>query len=44
MTLTGLRDLSLTFEVKNATDEQVSDVLGFPLPGRAYVGTLIGRF
>ena len=44
VTLTGLRDLSLTLEVKNATDEQVSDVLGFPLPGRAYVGTLIGRF
>ena len=34
------RRTTLTFEVKNITDEQVSDVLGFPLPGRAYYGTV----
>ncbi len=34
------RRTTLTFEVKNVTDEQVSDVLGFPLPGRAYYGTV----
>jgi iron complex outermembrane receptor protein len=36
--------VSLSFEVKNLTDERVSDVLGFPLPGRAYVATVLGRF
>ena len=36
--------LSLTFEVRNLTDEQISDVLGFPLPGRAYIGTLLFKF
>jgi iron complex outermembrane receptor protein len=44
LTLGPLRDLSLSFEVKNLTDERVSDVLGFPLPGRAYVATLLTRF
>ncbi len=34
------RRITLTFEAKNITDEQVSDVLGFPLPGRAYYATV----
>ena len=29
-----------TFEVRNATDNQVEDVAGYPLPGRAFFGTL----
>ncbi len=35
---------TLTFEVKNIDDEQVSDVLGFPLPGRSYFGTVLFEF
>jgi iron complex outermembrane receptor protein len=35
---------TLTFEVKNIGDEQVSDVLGFPLPGRSYFGTVLFEF
>ncbi len=30
-----------TFEVKNFTDERISDVLGFPLPGRAWFGRAV---
>lgn len=30
---------AVTAEVKNLTDEQVADVLGFPLPGRSYMAT-----
>jgi iron complex outermembrane receptor protein len=44
LTTTPLRDLTVTVEVKNLFDEQVADVLGFPLPGRAYFGTVVGRF
>jgi iron complex outermembrane receptor protein len=37
-----LRDsLILTFELKNITDERISDVLGFPLPGRAWFGRAV---
>lgn len=32
--------LVATFEVRNATDNQVEDVAGYPLPGRAFFGTL----
>ncbi|GAB6061691.1 TonB-dependent receptor plug domain-containing protein [Deferrisoma palaeochoriense] len=32
--------LTVTFEAKNLTDEQVSDALGFPLPGRSYYVTV----
>jgi len=35
---------TLTFEVKNIENEQVSDVLGFPLPGRSYFGTVLFEF
>ena len=35
---------TFTFEVKNIGDEQVSDVLGFPLPGRSYFGTVLFEF
>ena len=35
---------TLTFEVKNIGDEPVSDVLGFPLPGRSYFGTVLFEF
>jgi iron complex outermembrane receptor protein len=33
--------LILTFELKNITDERISDVLGFPLPGRAWFGRAV---
>jgi hypothetical protein len=39
-----LDSIALTFEVKNLTDDQVSDALGFPLPGRAYFGTCAVTF
>ena len=29
-----------TFEIKNMTDDQLSDALGYPLPGRSYFFTL----
>jgi iron complex outermembrane receptor protein len=35
---------TVTFEVKNIGDEQVADVLGFPLPGRSYFGTVLFEF
>jgi outer membrane receptor protein involved in Fe transport len=35
---------TFTFEVRNIADEQVSDVLGFPLPGRSYFGTVSLEF
>lgn len=38
------KQLKLTFEVKNLTDNQVADFRGFPLPGRAYFGTVEARF
>ena len=37
-------NITLSFEVKNLTDEQVSDVLGFPLPGTSYFGTVLIKF
>jgi iron complex outermembrane receptor protein len=38
------KELSLTAEAKNLTDEQMEDVLGFPLPGRSYYGTAQYKF
>ncbi len=32
--------VSVTVEAKNLTDNQISDVLGFPLPGRSYFATV----
>ena len=32
--------LVATFEVRNATDNQIEDVAGYPLPGRAFFGTV----
>ncbi len=40
VTVRPLEGLSLTFEAKNLGDEQISDVLGYPLPGRSYYGTV----
>jgi outer membrane receptor protein involved in Fe transport len=34
------RGLTVTFEVKNLTDDQTADFEGFPLPGRAFFGTV----
>jgi len=34
------RGLTVTFEIKNLTDEQTADFTGFPLPGRAFFGTV----
>ena len=36
--------LKITFEVQNMTDNQVGDFRGFPLPGRAFFGTVEGLF
>ncbi|HWP64905.1 MAG TPA: TonB-dependent receptor [Candidatus Limnocylindria bacterium] len=36
--------LRFTFEVRNLTDDQTQDVLGFPLPGRIFSGTLSWGF
>ena len=35
------RTVIFSFEVKNLTDERISDVLGFPLPGRAWFGRAV---
>jgi outer membrane cobalamin receptor len=32
--------LAVTFEARNLTDNQISDVGGFPLPGRSFFGTV----
>lgn len=37
---TPLTGLALTVEARNITDNQISDVAGFPLPGRAFFTTL----
>lgn len=34
----------LTFEVKNIFDEHEADVIGYPLPGRAFFGTVEMKF
>ncbi len=36
--------LTLSVEARNLTDNQISDVGGFPLPGRSYFGTVKFRF
>ena len=35
-----LPPLTLSFEARNITDNQVSDVGGFPLPGRSFFGSV----
>jgi iron complex outermembrane receptor protein len=32
--------IALTFEIKNLTDELVSDVLGYPIPGTTYIASV----
>jgi len=44
ITLGPWRKMTATFEVKNLGDEQVADVMGFPLPGRSYMGTVTAKF
>lgn len=34
------RKLTMTFEVKNLTDDRTRDFAGFPLPGRSFFGTV----
>jgi iron complex outermembrane receptor protein len=36
--------LRVSFEVRNLTDDQTEDVLGFPLPGRVFSGTVSWGF
>jgi outer membrane cobalamin receptor len=36
--------LTLSFEAQNITDNQISDVGGFPLPGRTFFGTVTAKF
>ena len=38
------REFLLTLEVKNITDKRAEDIVGYPLPGRIWYGTLSGRF
>ncbi|EMK04226.1 MULTISPECIES: TonB-dependent receptor plug domain-containing protein [Leptospira] len=38
------REVLLTFEVKNFTDKRISDLIGYPLPGRSWYTTLSMRF
>ncbi len=40
----GNKNLALSFEVKNFTNEQVEDIAGFPLPGRNYLGKFTYNF
>ena len=40
VTATPLEGLSITFEAKNIGDDRVSDIIGYPLPGRSYFGTV----
>jgi iron complex outermembrane receptor protein len=44
LTLYPLAGLSLTVEVKNLSDQQISDVLGYPLPGRSYLVSALYKF
>ncbi len=38
------KELTITFEVKNILDENEEDVIGYPLPGRAFYGTIDVKF
>ncbi|MBK8398829.1 MAG: TonB-dependent receptor [Leptospiraceae bacterium] len=38
------RELLVSFEVKNITDKRAEDIIGYPLPGRIWYGTLSGKF
>lgn len=44
LTLYPLEDFSLTLEAKNISDQQISDVLGYPLPGRSYQASVLYKF
>ncbi|HPQ80520.1 MAG TPA: TonB-dependent receptor [bacterium] len=39
-TATFVESISLTFSVKNLLDSRISDVVGYPLPGRSWWGTV----
>lgn len=36
--------LALGFEVANLTNNEITDVIDFPLPGRSYIGNVTARF
>ncbi|TGK19643.1 TonB-dependent receptor plug domain-containing protein [Leptospira stimsonii] len=38
------KEFLLTLEVKNFTDKRISDLIGYPLPGRSWYATLSMRF
>ncbi|WP_061224901.1 TonB-dependent receptor plug domain-containing protein [Leptospira weilii] len=38
------KEVLLTFEAKNFTDRRISDLIGYPLPGRSWYVTLSMRF
>ena len=40
----AFKQLTLSFEAQNITDNQISDVGGFPLPGRTFLGTVAAKF
>jgi len=42
--MTATAALTVGLEVRNLTSNQISDVSGFPLPGRALFGTVTVKF
>ncbi len=43
-TIKPIEELSITWDVKNALDQEATDLRGFPLEGRSYYLTLRGEF
>jgi iron complex outermembrane receptor protein len=44
VTVTPSDHLKITFEIKNLTNNQIADLWGYPLPGRAYFTSITGRW
>lgn len=44
ITVTPVRKIAITFEAKNIGNEQISDVLGYPLPGLSFFGTVSYKY
>lgn len=44
ITVTPIKNLAVTFEAKNLGNEQISDVLGYPLPGLSFFGTVSYKY
>ena len=37
-------DTTLTLEIKNIGDDRISDIMGFPLPGKSFAFTIHRKF